>query len=197
MNICVYGASSKTLDDKYLQEAEKLGEVLAKRGHTLVFGGGSHGMMGASARGAKKGGGKVIGVAPKFFNVGDVLLENCDEFVLTETMRERKQIMEDKSNAFIAVPGGIGTFEELFEILTLKQLGRHTKPVAIFNVNGYYDGIKNMFEKAVDENFMTEKCLELFGIFETAEDVIDYLENYESEECDLSTFKNIWDEKRK
>lgn len=192
MNICVYGASSRTLDETYLKGGKELGREMAKRGHTLVFGGGDHGMMGAAAKGIKENGGKAIGVAPTFFNTGDILCKSCDEFIYTETMRERKQIMEDKSDAFIALPGGIGTFEELFEILTLKQLGRHSKPVAIFNINGYYDSIKDMFEKAVRENFMTKGCLELYGIFGTAEEVLDYIENYKSEECDLSTFKNIW-----
>ena len=192
MNICVYGASSKTLDDKYIAAGENFGRILAEWGHCLVFGGGAHGMMGAASRGVKEANGNVIGVAPKFFDVDGVLCENCDDFYYTDTMRERKQIMEDISEAFVAVPGGIGTFEELFEILTLKQLGRHSKPVAILNVNGYYDNISDMFKKAVSENFMTEACLELYGIFETAEEVLDYIEGYKAEECDLSTFKNIW-----
>ncbi len=192
MNICLYGASSKTLDKKYTSMAEYFGKELAKRGHTLVFGGGDHGMMGAAAKGAKDLGGKVIGVAPKFFDVDGVLCGKCDEFIYTDTMRERKQIMEDISDAFVAVPGGIGTFEELFEILTLRQLGRHSKPIAIFNVEGYYDNIDLMFEKAVSENFMTEGCLKLYGMFNEAKDVLDYLEGYEKEEVDLTTFKNIW-----
>jgi len=193
MNICVYGASSKSIDEKYIAAGEALGEELAKRGHTLVFGGGAHGMMGAVARGVKKGGGRVIGVAPSFFNVDGVLFDKCDEFIYTETMRERKQIMEDRSDAFIASPGGVGTFEEFFEIVTLKQLGRHSKPVALFNVNGYYNGIRDMFERAVKESFMTEGCLSLFCMTEKVGEVMDYLEGYKDEEVDLTTFKDIWE----
>ena len=196
MNICVYGASSKSIDEKYIKAGEALGEQMAERGHTLVFGGGGHGMMGAVARGVKKGGGKVIGVAPSFFNVDGVLFDGCDEFIYTETMRERKQIMEDRSDAFIAAPGGVGTFEELFEIITLKQLGRHSKPVAVFNVNGYYSGIKDMFERAVEESFMTRACLSLFGMTEDKGEILDYLERYNSEEVDLTTFKDIWELKK-
>ena len=196
MNICVYGASSKSIDEKYIKAGEALGEQMAERGHTLVFGGGGHGMMGAVARGVKKGGGKVIGVAPSFFNVDGVLFDGCDEFIYTETMRERKQIMEDRSDAFIAAPGGVGTFEELFEIITLKQLGRHSKPVAVFNVNGYYSGIKDMFERAVEESFMTRACLSLFGMTEDKGEILDYLERYNYEEVDLTTFKDIWELKK-
>ena len=196
MNICVYGASSKSIDEKYIKAGEALGEQMAERGHTLVFGGGGHGMMGAVARGVKKGGGKVIGVAPSFFNVDGVLFDGCDEFIYTETMRERKQIMEDRSDAFIAAPGGVGTFEELFEIITLKQLGRHSKPVAVFNVNGYYSGIKDMFERAVEESFMTRACLSLFRMTEDKGEILDYLERYNSEEVDLTTFKDIWELKK-
>ena len=192
MNICVYGGSSVSLDKKYIEAAEELGEKMALRGHNLVYGAGANGMMGATERGVKKGGGKVVGVSPRFFNVDGVLCDNCDEIIYTETMRERKQIMEDRSDAFIAVPGGVGTFEELFEIATLKQLGRHSKPVAVLNIDGYYDDVRNLFKKAVKENFMTEGCLDLIAFYDNADDILDYIESYKEEDIDLKTFKNIW-----
>ena len=192
MNICLYGASSKELDKKYISAAEELGRIIAERGHSLVYGGGAHGMMGAAARGVKSAGGTVIGVAPRFFNVDGVLYDECDEFIYTETMRERKQIMEERSDAFVAVPGGIGTFEEFFEILTLKQLGRHDKPIALYNTFGYYDCLENMLKKAVRDKFMTEGCSMLYRACASAEEILDYFENYKSEKVDLSTFKNIW-----
>lgn len=114
MNICVYGAASDEIDKIYTAEAEKLGEKMAKCGHSLVFGGGAGGMMGAAARGIHKNGGNIIGVVPTFFNVDGILFEHCNEMIRTETMRERKQIMEDRADAFIMTPGGIGTFEEFF-----------------------------------------------------------------------------------
>ena len=109
----------------------------------LVFGGGAQGMMGAAARGVRDGGGSIIGVAPDFFDVDGVLFPDCTEFIYTKTMRERKQILEDSSDAFIITPGGFGTLDEFFEILTLKQLERHNKAIVVLNVAGYYDNISS------------------------------------------------------
>ena len=136
MRICVYGAASPIIDPEYIRLVEIMGEKMAKRGHSLVFGGGGNGLMGAAARGVKKGGGHILGVIPKFFDDEKIeaVYSECDELIEPDTMRERKQIMEDNAEAFIIVPGGIGTFEEFFEILTLKQLCRHNKPIAIYNL---------------------------------------------------------------
>ena len=192
MNICLYGASSNTIDEKYIKQTEAFGETLAQRGHTLVYGAGAGGLMGAAARGVHKKGGEIIGVAPSFFNVDGILFENCTEMIYTETMRERKQIMEQKADAFVMVPGGIGTFDEFFEILTLKQLGRHNKPIAIFNQNGYYDSITALLDNAIKEGFMTEKNRELLGVFESGEELLSYFENYKGEEAKpLSELKGI------
>ena len=137
MNICVYGSSSTELPESIMKGAFRMGELIAKAGHGMVYGGGAQGVMGASAMGARSAGGAVLGVAPRFFNVDGVLFEDCTEFIYTDTMRERKQIMEDRSDAFIVCPGGVGTFEEFFEILTLKQLSQHTKPIVILDIDGY------------------------------------------------------------
>ena len=176
MNICVYGASSNVIAKSYIEAGEALGLAMAKRGHSLVFGGGANGMMGAAARGMTQGGGKIIGVAPKFFDVDGVLYQDCTEFIFTETMRERKSIMEEKADAFIMTPGGIGTFEEFYEILTLRQLGRHSKPIAILNVDNYYRPLIQMQEQAIAQNFMRPECESLCGWFEDAEQLLDYLE---------------------
>ncbi len=189
MNICIYGASSDAIDPVYLTRVEALGETLAGRGHGLVFGAGAKGVMGAAARGFYKAGGPIKGVAPTFFNVDGVLFEHCTEFVPTETMRERKQIMEDSADAFIIGPGGIGTFEEFFEILTLKQLGRHAKPIAIYNVNGYYDAMLAMLQKSADENFMRKLTLDLYKVFDDDNAMIDYLENSDEELVDVVKMK--------
>ena len=125
MNICVYGASSDAIDPRFLAAGEALGREMARRGHGLIFGGGGHGLMGAVARGMTQGGGSITGIAPRFFNVDGVLYDGCTEFLYTETMRERKALMESKADAFVMTPGGIGTYEEFFEILTLRQLGQH------------------------------------------------------------------------
>lgn len=120
MNICIYGASSAQLEQIYYDKTEELGKMMAKRGHGLVFGGGATGMMGSAARGVDVEGGYILGIAPRFFDKPGVLYQNCSEFIFTDTMRERKKLLEERSDATIVTPGGIGTYEEFFEILTLK-----------------------------------------------------------------------------
>ncbi len=176
MKICVFGASSCEIDRVYIDGVEHLGEIMAQRGHSLIFGGGASGLMGAAARGMTKFGGEIIGVAPSFFNVDGILYDKCTDFIFTETMRERKQIMEDNADAFITAPGGIGTFEELFEVLTLKQLGRHVKPIAVFNINGYFDDMLRLMETAIEQRFMMAECKALYKAFTYIDDMLDYLE---------------------
>ena len=191
MNICVYGASSNAIDSIYLKEVERLGEIIAERGHGLVFGGGANGCMGASARGAKRKGGKIIGIAPTFFNVDGVLFPDCTEFTPTETMRERKGYLDGKSDGFVIAPGGIGTFDEFFEILTLKQLGRHNKPIVIFHVAGYYDSLLQMLDESVEKGFVKEGALTLYTILTDAEEVVRYIEEYDAPQGDISDYKKF------
>lgn len=176
MNICVYGASSNAISEEYITDGERLGKALADGGHTLIFGAGADGMMGACARGAFSKGGKIIGIAPEFFNVDGILFENCTELVLTDTMRTRKQKMEDLADAFVMLPGGLGTFDEFFEILTLKQLGRHNKPIGILNTMGYFDELTAMLSKAVSEKFMLDECLNIFTVSKSADELVSALE---------------------
>ncbi|MBR6741472.1 MAG: TIGR00730 family Rossman fold protein [Clostridia bacterium] len=153
MKICIFGASSNEIDEKYILAVEKLGEELAQKGHTLVFGAGCNGLMGAAARGFKRMGGKIIGIIPDFFReeMVEVIYTECDELIYTETMAQRKAKMEDMADAFLVAPGGMGTFEEFFEALTLKQLGRHNKPMAIFNIDGYYDKLEAFMQYSISE----------------------------------------------
>ena len=178
MRICVYGAASPTIDQHYIDQTEKMGAEMAHRGHSLVFGGGGNGLMGAVARGVRSVGGYILGVIPKFFGNESVekIFEFCNELVEPDTMRERKQIMEDNADAFIVTPGGIGTYEEFFEILTLKQLCRHNKPIAVYNINGYYDGLVQVVHDAIHKNFIKENCLELFFVTEDVEELFRYIE---------------------
>lgn len=178
MRICVYGAASPTIDPEYIRQTEMMGEEMAKRGHSLVFGGGANGLMGAAARGVKKGGGSILGVIPKFFEneTIEAIYDKCDEMLTPDTMRERKQLMEDNSDAFIITPGGIGTYEEFFEILTLKQLCRHNKPIAIFNIMGYYDGLNEVMNQAMQKNFIRENCSSLFRITDNLDELLGYIE---------------------
>lgn len=186
MKICVYGAAGDEIDRSFIEAGENLGREMSKRSHTLVFGGGAKGMMGAAARGMSENGGYIIGIAPHFFNVDGALFEKADELIRTETMRERKQLMEEKSDAFIVTPGGIGTFEEYFEILTLRSLDRHKKPIAIFNTNGYYDSLIAFLKNGVKQKFLRESIIDLFFVSENEKEILDYLENY-SDDTDYIT----------
>ena len=178
MKICVYGAASDKINDKYKEAGKLLGEKLAKRGHGLVFGAGDNGVMGSVARGVYEQGGELIGVSPRFFNVDGILFGHCTELIYTETMRERKAIMEDKSDVFIICAGGIGTFEEFFEVLTLKQLHRHSKQIIVYNVDGYYDSMLAMMQNAVDEKFMSDDCNRLYTVASTEKQVFEQINNY-------------------
>ena len=191
MRLCLYGASSNLIDKKYIEATEKLGEEMAKRGHTLVFGGGANGLMGAAARGATKAGGEILGISPKFFDVDGVLYDKCTEFIYTETMQERKHLLVTKSDGFIVMPGGPGTFDELFETLSLRQLGIHNKPIAVFNIDGYFDPLGQMLKNAYDGNFMTEEILELCPLFNNETDLLKYLEENANGTGDFSVLKAL------
>ncbi len=165
MKLCVYGAASNDIHQDYLWAAEMLGITLAKKGIGLVFGAGDTGVMGACARGCAAMGGEIIGVAPRFFDEPGILFQGCTQMHFTETMRQRKELMEQLSDGFLMAPGGIGTFEEFFEILTLRQLGRHQKPIAILNVRGYYDPLLALMENAAAEHFLGSDVLKMFTVF--------------------------------
>ena len=191
MNICIYGASSNIIDNVYIEGGEALGKKLADRGHGIVYGGGAEGMMGAVARGVTKGNGEIIGIAPSFFKVDGVLYDNCTKFLYTDTMRERKKMMEDLSDAFLVTPGGIGTYDEFFEILTLRQLCKHLKPIAIFDINGYFKPLIALLENTISERFMPDTNRKLYFYSDNPNAIIDYLENYSAEITDIKELKNI------
>lgn len=191
MNICVYGAASDEIADIYKEAGEQLGEALARRGHGLVFGGGASGMMGAVARGADRAGGPIVSIAPSFFDIDGILYPQCTEYVFTETMRERKRLLEGRSDAFIISPGGIGTFDEFFEILTLRQLGRHKKPIAMLNSYGFYDNLLAMMRHTADLNFMDSCNFELFFVSSEIDAVLDYLENPPKINVDIKRLRRI------
>lgn len=178
MNICIFGAASARIDNRYILSVETLGKDLAQRGHSLVFGAGGSGLMGAAARGFRSGGGEIYGIIPDFFREEgvEVIYDGCTKLIFTETMRERKARMEDMADAFVVVPGGIGTFEEFFEVLTLKQLGQHNKPIAVYNYDGYYDELAGSLETAMRKNFIPEGFARLYLFSDKQKEIIDYLE---------------------
>ena len=176
MNICIFGASSDAPDPCFFRLGEALGEAMARRGHAMVFGGGAHGLMGAAARGCAGAGGAVIGVAPRFFDRPGVLFGDCSEMVFTDTMSVRKSVMIERSDAFLALPGGLGTLDEIFEVLTTRQLGRHGKPIAFLDCGGYWDSAVGMIDEAVARGFAAPSVKDLFGRFTDPEECLAYLE---------------------
>ena len=172
MNICVYGAASNSIDGKFLEAAEELGLLMGRAGHTLVFGAGATGIMGACARGMTRAGGRIVGVAPRFFDREGVLYRQCTELIFTDTMRQRKHIMEERSAAFVMAPGGMGTLEEFFEILTLRQLERHNKPFFVLNTGEFFQDLVSFLRKAAEQGFMKPEHLELFQVCQTPEEVV-------------------------
>lgn len=177
-SLCVYCASSDRVDPKYFEAAERIGQGIAARGWTLVYGGGRSGLMGAVARGAKKGGGRVVGVIPEFMKVRELASTEADELISVLTMRERKMLMETRADGFLALPGGWGTLEELLEILTLAHLDALAKPIVIFNQGGYYDELFALFDRIIREKFMHETIRRKFAVARTVEEIFPLIENW-------------------
>ena len=171
-SVCVYSASSASVDPCFLQSAKRLGNLLAQHHIRLVNGAGSAGLMRACADGVLSQGGQVTGVIPRFMVDNGWGYDRLTETVTTETMHERKETMVRLSDAFIALPGGCGTLEELLETITWKQLGLHSNPIVILNVNHYYDPLLAMLQKAVDERFMHPQNLRIWQVAATPEEAI-------------------------
>ena len=156
-SICVYCSSSDRVDRCHFDLAQQFGQALGRRGDTLVFGGDQRGLMGTVARATIEHGGQVIGVMPQFMADGGSREPVCHELLVVETMRQRKALMEQRSDAFVALPGGFGTLEELMEILNLKQLRQHDKPVVLLNDGGFFDQLLSFFNQLYAEQFAREK----------------------------------------
>lgn len=154
--ICVFCASSQNIDDKYLQLASEVGAAIAQKKYSLVTGGGSISMMGAVAQSARKYGGKTIGVIPEGLLKYEVADEAADELIITKDMRSRKGVMDSHSDAFIALPGGIGTLEELIEVWTARGLGMHNKPIAILDPWNDYQGLKVLIDELTQKSFIRQ-----------------------------------------
>lgn len=177
-SLCVYCSSSDRLDPKYYAVAAQLGRQMAHRRWTLVYGGGRTGLMGALARGAKENGGRVVGVIPEFMKARELEFTEADELISVLTMRERKMLMETRADAFVALPGGWGTLEEVLEILTLAHLEVLRKPVVILNQDGYYDDLLRLFDRIVEEKFMHATIRGKFAVARTAEEIFPLIENW-------------------
>jgi uncharacterized protein (TIGR00730 family) len=177
--VCVYCGSSDKMSDDYLLAARQMGAAIARRQLTLAYGAGSTGMMGALADGALEAGGEVIGVIPEMFATPVLMHTHLTRLEIVASMHVRKQRLVDISDAFIALPGGYGTFEELFEILTWAQIGLHTKPVGLLNSKRYFDPLLSAIEHARAEGFMYAEHGSLFVYSEQPEELLDLLAKYQ------------------
>jgi uncharacterized protein (TIGR00730 family) len=174
-NVCVYSASSTKIAPVYFAAAEELGRLLAKRGINLINGAGSIGLMAATSNAALQAGGTVTGVIPRFMVEQGWHHSGLTRLVETETMHERKQLMAQMSDAVIALPGGCGTMEELLEIITWKQLGLFLNPIIVLNVDGYYDPLLEMLQRAIDGNFMRPEHGSIWQVASTSEEAVELL----------------------
>ena len=176
MKICIYGASKERIDSIYIEKSYEFGAMLSKKGHTMLFGGGATGLMGAAARGVMDNSGRITGIAPKYFDMPGVLIKDYGNMVFTDTISERKNLLIKEADAFVILPGGIGTFDEFFVTLVMKQLGEINKPIALYSINGYYDALEELINKAKDEGFVSERVKKLYGIFTSPDEIFNYIE---------------------
>lgn len=177
-NICVFSSSSDAVAPVYLEAAAELGKLLAQGGYTLVYGAGSVGLMGQMARAIHAHGGKIIGVIPEALKRKEVCYFQSDELIVTETMRQRKQAMDERADAFVIMPGGFGTLEEMFEILTAKQLHYHSRAIVFVNTNGFFDELLSLFERFYREAFAKSLYRDYYHVVATPAAALDYLQNY-------------------
>src|SRR5512144_2713713 len=173
--VCVYCGSSAGTDPAFVAAATRLGELLADAGIGLVYGGGSAGLMGALAKAMQARGGEVVGVIPEFLAEKEHLFRGASEIVVTRGMHDRKQTMFERSDAFVALPGGIGTLEELVEQLTWAQLGRHKKPILFANINGFWDPFCELLDHMKKNGFIHSELTFEYGVVERVEDILPQL----------------------
>lgn len=178
--VCVYCGSQPGKNPKYEQSAITLGTMIAQQGFRLVYGGGSIGLMGSLARSVLHHGGEVIGIIPKALLECEIGLVEASELIVTNTMRERKALMDEHSHAFMVLPGGFGTLEEMMETLTLRQLAYHYKPIIIINLDGYYDPLFALFDHLVEHGFVSPLQRSLYHIVTSVEEGMQLLKDHDS-----------------
>jgi len=174
-HVAVFCSSSNAIDPSFIPIAEAVGHGLARQGHTLVYGGGDVGLMGAAARSATEEGGTVIGVIPEKLESREGLYTLADELIITDTMSERKQTIYDRSDAFVVLPGGYGTLEEFMEVLTLRHLGYHDQPIALVNQDGFFDTLIDFFDELFEQKFARVDIRDSVYIAESADDALQFI----------------------
>lgn len=183
-NVCVFSSSSDSIERNYFGAALELGMEIGLRNGTLIFGGTNVGLMGAVARSTQKHGGKVVGVIPDFMRAKGIAYADADELIVTKDMRERKATMETRADAFLALPGGFGTLEEMIEIITLKQLKQHAKPVVFLNINNFYRPLQKLFDHMIQHHFAKEAMRKIYHFADDVPAAFQYLDEYEPPKMD-------------
>ena len=161
LSLCVYCGSRPGKLESFAQTAKAVGQWIGQHQGQLVYGGGNNGLMGIVAAATQQAGGRVVGIIPHSLAEKELARDDCDEFYLVDTMHQRKHMMAERADAFLALPGGIGTFEEFFEVWTWRQLGYHNKPIGLLNVDGYYDGLLAFMRTTVNDGFVSEWQMDL------------------------------------
>ena len=186
-NICVFASSSNNLDEKFYQDAAKLGELMGQNDMNIVYGGSRLGMMYACASAVKANGGNIIGVMPqRLYDLGYGNSDDCSDFIITTGMRERKAKMDEISDGVVALAGGFGTLEEISEMIVQKQLGYNNKPIVILNTNGFYDNLVKFFDSIIEQRFAKTETKNLFFVAQTPEDAVNHILAYNSRELNFS-----------
>ncbi|MDQ3438918.1 MAG: TIGR00730 family Rossman fold protein [Planctomycetota bacterium] len=178
-SVTVFCSSSSAVPRVYTDTAAELGRALAAQRWTLIYGGNNVGTMGALADGCRQAGGQVVGVTPQLFIDKGVHDAACHELVVTECMRTRKAAMEERGDAFVTLPGGLGTLEEIFEILVGKQLGYHRKPIVLLNVDNFFDPLLTMIEHGIEQRFIKSAARALYFVAATVDEAIEHIRTYE------------------
>jgi uncharacterized protein (TIGR00730 family) len=178
LSLCVFCASSGHVSDNYIETAKGLGRAMAARGITLVYGGGNNGLMGILSSEVHTNGGRVIGIIPRLLKEMGFAYKDADEMIVTDDMRDRKTIMEKYADGFMGLAGGFGTLEEMLEILTLKQLEIHNKPIVFLNEGNFFSGLLNQFEKAYSDNFIPQKGRDLYFVATSVNEALEYVVEY-------------------
>ncbi|MCL2597073.1 MAG: TIGR00730 family Rossman fold protein [Paludibacter sp.] len=189
-SLCVYCASSTQVDNVYFKAAELLGKLLVQNDFRLIYGGGKMGLMNAVADAVLKVGGEVTGIIPQFM-IDEGWNNNDVKLLITKDMHERKMTMSHLADAVVALPGGCGTLDELFEIITWKQLGLFTKPVVILNINNYYDDLLKFLQKAADEKFLRTEHLTMWQVCQNVEDIFTAIADSEKWHTNFRKFAAI------
>ncbi len=175
-SVCIFAGSSDNAIEPYRDEVEKLTTYLIKRNLTIVYGAGKVGLMGVISRKANALGGNLVGIVPGHFNTEELVFEKCNSLIVTRDLQERKAVMASQADAFIVLPGGIGTLDEFAEVLAWKQARQHSKQIFLMNLNSFYEPLLILFNKMLEYNFILPHHLKLFDVFNSIDEFIEFAE---------------------